>query len=162
MMSEADKVNKRYFPTIVKNPIFKNVIADLVTAGLYTSALHEVTAPAFKSIGTYKNGDHAPNSAVPLDVIIDTITRNVLKGLRDGFNGKDAASNISLDSNIGTGVIDIPGCDNVHAAIEMITIELMAIKTALSSVTAGSFLITPNTASASAKASAALNKLILE
>lgn len=161
-MSNASNVNKRYFPTVVKNPIFEGIISDLITAGLYTSALYVSSSPAFKSIGTYKNGDHESNSAVPLDVIIDTITRNVLKGLRDGFNGKDAASNISLDSNVGTGVIDIPGCDNVHAAIELLTLELMAVKTALSTATGGTFLITPNSASASAKASAALNKLILE
>jgi hypothetical protein len=171
MMTESElfaaDVEKRYFPVMNENPIFQDVVAGLIDAGLYTSALYVSSSDAFKDVGEYKNGNAIPNSAVPLDVIIDIITRCVFKAFRDGFKqknlfgvieDKDAASNISFKTSIPSlsNITDTGNCTNVREVIDTLTAEVIALKTATA-------LLVPNvTQKVSITEANKLNKLILE
>lgn len=166
MMSNGDLVDTRYWGLGTnKNPIFKAAVDALIDAKLYTSALYDPTSEALIHIQSYTNGNGTTSAAVALDVIVDAVTRAVLKGLRDGFTQddipKDAATNINFSSTIGAGTLNIPACKNVREAIDTLAIEVTAIKTMLSTLSSGSFLITPNPASTSVAATTIPKKLDL-
>jgi hypothetical protein len=165
-ITNAMAVEKRYFPVENENPIFQNVIQELISKNLYTSALYDPASPALLEVATCKNGNNIPSTAVPLDVLVDIVTRNVLRGLRDGFIQtvlgapvpKDASSNINFRSTIGTGpgAINLGACTNVREAIETLTVELMGVKSALG-------IVVPNESQRpSITEMTKLNKLILE
>lgn len=148
----ATEVYTRYWGTsISNNPVFEDIISGLIDAGLYTSALYDSSSDAFKSIGIYANGLGASNKAVPLDVIVDVISRSILKNLQTGFNSglKNAGSNISFTGLPNTSV-DLASCTNVSQAINLLGQEIMAIKVQLGALTAGAFQTTPTALAATA------------
>lgn len=141
----ATEVYTRYWgASIANNPVFEDIISGLIDAGLYTSALYDSSSDAFKSIGIYANGLGASNKAVPLDVIVDVISRSILKNLQTGFNSglKNAGSNISF-TGLQNISVDLASCTNVSQAINLLGQELMAIKIQLAALTGGAYQTTP-------------------
>ena len=146
------------------NPVFEDVIGDLITAGLYTSALEFVPtntgdASADKqidkikkeSVFNFKNPDGDIGS-VSLDVLVHAITKNVIKGFRDGFTqlgiSKDGASNVSysineaelaLVSNIG-----LKTALDVNQALFVLAQEIAVLKRAVNNQVPNGAAINPN------------------
>lgn len=136
-MAEAnvDVVVDRYYDQKEPiNPVYREAISNLITAGLYTNALESSKAVDPKTDGNvlqYKNGNNTPKSAVPLEVIVDAITKGLLVGLRDGLTGSvDSAVNISFENTSKN--INLDSIDNVHSAIITLANEIALMRTALS------------------------------
>lgn len=138
-----ETVTSRYWPTLVQNPVFKDIIGGLIDAGLYTSALYSPASPALTGAGsimTYSNGEGWNNSAVALDVIVDIISRSILKNLENGFDGTaNTAANINYTGVTPNVSVNLASCTNVSEAINLIGLELAAIKISLQGLTQGAF-----------------------
>jgi len=136
MSVDVKKVVARYYGATPTNPVYADAISNLVDSGLYTSALStsdavNPTVPG--NILQYKNGLEVPNSAVPIEVIVDSITKSVLTNLRDGFSGSvDSAVNVNFQ-NTSTNT-NLNGVDNVHSAIVRLANEIALLRTTLSSL----------------------------
>lgn len=144
-MTDAEIVYNRYWGVLPNaNPIFKEVIQGLIDAKLYTSALSSPASLALPSIMEYTNGSDIPKSAVALDVIVDVITRTILKSLQSGYSDvlapkikHDAGSNISFTGANSTTAVNLSTCDNVTQAINLLGQEIQSIKIQLQAVTGG-------------------------
>lgn len=142
MTVNVDDVVTRYYGPIPLNPVYKEVITNLVDSGLYTSALATGPAvnPAFDgNILQYTNGLNVPNAAVPLEVLVDAVTKAVLKGYRDGFAGSiDSAVNINFtNTSLNPNLVD---SDNLHNAVVKLANEVNLLRTALESLVGPQFL----------------------
>lgn len=139
----ADLVNNNYGNVLnVCNPIFKDIISRLISTGLYTSAIAPGSPsrlPGEGSIQICKNGTNTPLMAVPLEAIVDCISRAIISGYLKGFeqNGlkSDGATNIGFtlsdkDPKPFTN-ISLGAAENVHDAIVSLGIELNAVKASL-------------------------------
>lgn len=124
------------------NPIFKDIVDNLETGGIYTSALGIRTSanPAYEYVVTFKNANNVSNKAVALDVISDSISRAVLKGYRDGFTqgliARDAASNINFSLIDPTDIALCVGtplgmATDVNKALVALAAEITMLKTSL-------------------------------
>jgi hypothetical protein len=159
MMTDAEIVYNRYWGVLPNaNPIFKEVIQGLIDAKLYTSALSSPASLALPSIMEYTNGSDIPKSAVALDVIVDVITRTILKSLQSGYSDVlaptikyDAGSNISFASTVPIISVNLSTCDNVTQAINLLGQEIQALKIQLQATTAGAFQSTALLPAASAQ-----------
>lgn len=142
-MGNANTINSRYGNTgNLINPILENTINSLIKLKLYSENLMVEAGPGLSQLEqakvdnllTFKSP--AGEDVVALDVLVDCITRNILKSLQNGFaqNGieKDAATNINISlpflTNINTSLVD-----NVHDAIWILCQEIATIKTAMNS-----------------------------
>lgn len=147
MMTDAEIVYNRYWGALPDaNPIFKEVIQGLIDAKLYTSALSSPASLALPSIMEYTNGANIPKSAVALDVIVDVITRSILKSLKTGYTDvlipnlkHDAGSNISFAGSKDITSVNLLDCDNVTQAINLLGQEIQALKIQLQAITSGVF-----------------------
>jgi hypothetical protein len=106
----------------------------------------------------YTNGSDIPKSAVALDVIVDVITRTILKSLQSGYSDVlaptikyDAGSNISFASTVPIISVNLSTCDNVTQAINLLGQEIQALKIQLQATTAGAFQSTALLPAASAQ-----------
>lgn len=139
-----ETVTQRYWPTLIQNPVFQDIIGGLIDSKLYTSALYSPDSPALRgdgSILSYTNGDGVPKQAVALDVIVDVISRAILKNLQNGFDSTaNTAANINY-TYIGAPNISVnlAACANVSEAINLLGAELQIIKTTLQGLTQGTF-----------------------
>lgn len=130
------------------NPIFKDIMTRLISSGLYTSAVAP-GSPArngfpdpenpLKKVGSIqicKNATGAENMSVPLEALVDCISRAVVAGYIKGFEQKglpsDGATNIGFSlspfdppafTNISLGA-----AENVHEAIISLGVELNGVK----------------------------------
>ena len=158
-MTDVEYVYNRYWATLPNaNPIFKDVIQGLVDAGLYTSALSNPLSPALATIMEYNNGVGVPKQAVALDVMVDIITRTILKSLQSGYTDQinplikhDAGSNISFTGSKAITSVNLSTCDNVTQAINLLGQEIQALKIQLQATTAGAFQSTALLPAASAQ-----------
>lgn len=139
----ADLVNNNYGNVLnVCNPIFKDIISRLISTDLYTSAIAPGSPsrlPGEGSIQICKNGTNTPLMAVPLEAIVDCISRAVVAGYIKGFKQNslktDGATNIGFslsknDPEVFTN-ISLGSAENVHDAIVSLGIELNAVKASL-------------------------------
>ncbi len=142
-MSDAVTVTTRYWGTLIQNPVFSDIIQGLMDAGLYTSYLSDPNSPALTgdgSILSYANGNGNEKSAVALDVIVDVISRSILKNLKNGFDGTaNTAANINFTTVVPNLSVNINSCTNVSEALVLLANEIAAIKVTLQTVTQGSF-----------------------
>jgi hypothetical protein len=153
-MGNANSVNARYGNAgNLINPVLENTINSLIALKLYGENLMVEAAPGLSkeeqakvdNLLTFKSP--AGEDVVALDVLVDCITRNILKSLQNGFtqNGlsKDAATNINISlptlPNLNTGLVD-----NVHDAIWILCQEIATIKSAMNS-NAPIGIVDPNT-----------------
>lgn len=121
------------------NPIFKDIMSRLISSGLYTSAVAPGSPARLSpngSIQICKNATGAENMSVPLEALVDCISRAVVAGYIKGFEQaglpSDGATNIGFSlspfdppafTNISLGV-----AGNVHEAIVSLGIELNGVK----------------------------------
>jgi hypothetical protein len=136
MPVSSERVVRRFAGPSPINPVYKSCIENLVSSGLYTSALDygDAVNPSNEhNILQYKNGLGVPKSAVPLEVLVDSITKAILTNIRDGLAGSvDSAVNInfentSVDKNLDT-------INNLHSAIVCLANEIATIRTTLAAL----------------------------
>lgn len=148
----ADQVNSLYGNVEnACNPIFKDIISRLISSNLYTDAIAP-GSPARKgfvdpenptkivgSVEICKNATGNSNMAVPLEVLVDCISRAVVAGYLKGFEQhsikSDGATNIGFslshsDPQLFTN-ISLGSAENVHDAIISLGIELNSVKASL-------------------------------
>jgi hypothetical protein len=84
------------------NPVYSDCIENLIDSGIYSDQLVNGEAVNKRNEGhilQYKNGSGTLSAAVPLEVIVDSITKAILVGLRDGLDGSvDSAVNINFEN----------------------------------------------------------------
>ncbi len=118
------------------NPVYSDCIENLIDSGIYSEQLVNGEAVKKRNEGhilQYKNGFGTLSAAVPLEVIVDSITKSILVGLRDGLNGSvDSAVNISFENTSENP--NLSNANNVHSAIISLANELALIRTTLSSL----------------------------
>jgi len=159
----ASDINTRFDNAGNKhNPVFEDIISDLIDAGLYTSALEfKTTGPTTEdkeidkikkdTVFNFKNPDGEVGS-VSIDVLVHAISVNVLKGLRDGFTQigipKDGASNISYIANpnetTAVSNIALEGIKDVNQAIYVLAQEISLLKKAANIQVPSGLPIYPN------------------
>lgn len=129
-------VNRFYDSKQPVNPVYSDCIENLIDSGIYSENLVNGDAVNPKYDGNilqYKNGNGTLKSAVPLEVIVDSITKSILVGLRDGLDGSiDSAVNISFTNTSEN--LNLNKANNVHSAIVSLANELALIRTTLSSL----------------------------
>lgn len=135
MMVNVDSVVERYN---AKNPVYGDIIKNLVSSGLYSDFL----APGSKAVDStvegnilqYKNGASVENTAVALEVLADGISKAILKQLRDGFAGSfDSAINVNLSASDCVNA-SISADNNVHAALIKLANEVSILHTTVATV----------------------------
>jgi hypothetical protein len=118
------------------NPVYSDCIENLIDSGIYSEYLVNGDAVNHKIDGNilqYKNGNGTLSAAVPLESIVDAITKSILVGLRDGLVGSvDSAVNISFENTSDN--LNLSKANNVHSAIISLANELALIRTTLSSL----------------------------
>lgn len=139
-MPNANAINTYYGNSgNIPNPIFKDVIQKLIDSKLYSSNLDPsiLNNESRKYLEQYINVV-GQEKAVPLEVLVDIITRSVLVGYNSGFT---QAIN-KIDGATGIGFLTTPlelnniqqtslsTCINVHEALILLATEITAIKTA--------------------------------
>lgn len=136
----ASNVNSNYGNVLnACNPIFEDIISRLISSNLYTSAIAPGSPARLNGVQICKNGTGNPLMAVPLESIVDCISRAIVAGYLKGFEQKglksDGATNIGFSlsdkdpkpfTNISLG-----SAENVHDAIVSLGIELNAVKASL-------------------------------
>jgi len=135
--ANVDNVVRRYYDYKAPiNPVYSETINNLINAGLYTSALESSKAVDPETAGNilqYNNGKDTPKKAVALEVIVDSITKGLLVGLRDGLTGSvDSAVNIDFKNTSKNTNLD--NVDNIHSAIITLANEIQLIRTTLASL----------------------------
>lgn len=121
------EVSKR----VISNPVFTRIISDLIDSQLYTSNLSSLH-PSKEEILQYKSQDNVEASA--LDVIADSISREIIKGFKEGFSDiQDGASNVNYSSINATAapLTSMGTVDNVNDAISCLTAEVQLLKSIL-------------------------------
>lgn len=153
-MVVAEKVNVSYGNVgNLENPVFLQALSILEKSGLLSSDLLPGSParpyPLQGGIDTFKNPSGGP--AIALEVIVDAVSRAILKGYQDGFSQgvgaasikSDGASNINFkieDENVLTEDLtkiftsDGNVVENVHEAIVKLGLEIAQIKTGLQSL----------------------------
>lgn len=139
-MSISETINSDYgnFNNMY-NPILKDILDNLGEFG-FLDNLSIARNDTSGSIKTYKNLEGTQNKSAALEIIIDCISRGLMKSYRDGFvQGSlqsDGASNISFKANSAenialVGAIDFTTTDNAHQAIYQLAQEIALIKNGL-------------------------------
>lgn len=135
MSANLQTVVTRYYGAAPKNPVYSDCIENLIEAGLYSEMLEDGDAvnPAIPgNILQYENGLGIPKSAVPLEVLVDSITKAILSNLKDGFSGSiDSAVNINFKNTSTNPNLNV---DNVHSAIVRLGNEVALLRTTLTSL----------------------------
>lgn len=135
MSVELKSAVSRYYGPTPTNPVYSDGIKNLIDSGLYTSALAygDAVNPAIPgNILQYENGLGAPKSAVPLEVLVDSITKAILSNLKDGFVGSvDSAVNINFKNTSTNTNLNV---DNIHSAIVRLGNEVALLRTTLASL----------------------------
>lgn len=135
--SEYGNVNDSY------NPILKTILSELDSFGMLDNLEIARNPPTSGSIKTYKNLDGKENKAAPLEIIIDCISRGLMKSYQEGFvqgsSISDGSSNISFKTTSEEnakllGLINFNSTTNTHQAIFQLAKELAAIKTGIASL----------------------------
>lgn len=140
-MSISETINSDYgnFNNMF-NPVLKDILDNLDELGLLDD-LEVARNSEEASIKTYDN--LVGGKAAALEIIIDCISRGLMKSYRDGFVqgilSSDGASNISfkttpLENLALAGAIEFTATDNTHQAIYQLAQEISLIKNGLKSV----------------------------
>lgn len=149
----AEFVNTNYGNSLnYNNPIFKNIISNLISSGLFgenlangsdarLGILNPETNTLEGGIQTYTNVNGDPSTAIALEVIVDCISRAIIKGYQEGFSQvipSDGSSNINFKEDVlempFTIGLDLQSSKNVHEAILVLAREISQIKIALASL----------------------------
>ena len=164
----VDLVNTNYGNSLnYNNPIFKDIISNLISSGLFNDnlaigsdarlgVLNENTGNLEGSIQTFNNLNDTQNTAIALEVIVDSISRAILKAYQEGFDQalkSDGASNIgysetSSETNANVG-LSLNTATNVHEALNILAREIVVIKSSLASL---GYVIPPQAVTLSPKA----------
>lgn len=144
----AEAINTSYGNTgNSENPVFLKALSILESSELLSEYLvpgsPARTFPLPGGIDIYKNPSGGP--AIALEVIVDAISRAILKGYQDGFTQgalsikSDGASNINFKIEDDVQLTEDPtklliDSGNVHEAIVKLGLEIAQIKTALQSL----------------------------
>lgn len=116
------------------NPVLKDILDNLNELGLLDD-LEVARNSEEASIKTYKN--LVDGKAAALEIIVDCISRGLMKSYRDGFVqgqlSSDGASNVSfkttpLENLALVGSIEFTTTDNTHQAIYQLAQEIALIK----------------------------------
>ena len=141
-MANSEYINAHYGNgTNIPNPIFKQAISLLIDSGLYSDYLdpENLNNVGRESLAKYNNVSGNKN-AIPLEVLVDMISRAIMIGYRDGFSQAglpiDGASGIGFTPLEATAFtnLDIIQTTNVHEAIILLAGEINAIKMAIQAV----------------------------
>lgn len=135
-----------------QNPILENILKNLDELGMlqYMENARYPKDPNGNSLDEYsikkfENLNGSGNSASALELMIDAISRGILKGLQEGFTqtipgvsipiDSDGSSNISFESSIPENLllqkVNLSTCTNTHEAIVLLAQELNQIKLGL-------------------------------
>jgi hypothetical protein len=142
-MSDANTINARYGNGgNLINPILESTINSMIKLNLYGEnlmvekgiGLSQEEQAKVDNLLVFKSP--AGEDVVALDVLVDCITRNILKSLQSGFNQngikKDTATNLNISLPTLTNINTL-SMTNVHDAIWILCQELATIKTAMNS-----------------------------
>lgn len=137
MSINGEFVVKRFYDSTPPiNPVYSDCIENLIDSGIYSENLVNGEAVNKENEGhilQYKNGNGTLSAAVPLEAIVDSITKAILVGLRDGLHGSvDSAVNISFTNTSEN--LNLKNVNNVHSAIITLANEIALIRTTLSSL----------------------------
>lgn len=137
MTPETQIVVERFYDKATPiNPVYSDCIENLINSGIYSENLINGEAVNQENEGhilQYKNGVGTLSAAVPIEVIVDSITKSILVGLRDGLAGSvDSAVNINFKNTSEN--LNMDNATNVHAAIISLANEVALIRTTLSSL----------------------------
>jgi hypothetical protein len=127
--SDYGNVNDMY------NPILKDILSELDSFGMLDN-LEVARKSETDSIKIFKNLDGKKNKAAPLEIIIDCISRGLMKSYLEGFEqglSSDGASNISFklypeEFAPLNGAISFEVTNNTHQAIFQLAQEIALIK----------------------------------
>lgn len=142
-MTNSNTVNTRYGNVgNLINPILESTINSMIKLKLYGEnlmiekgiGLSQKEQAMVDNLLVFKSP--AGEDVVALDVLVDCITRNILKSLQSGYiqNGikKDTATNLNISLPTLTNINTL-SMTNVHDAIWILCQELATIKTAMNS-----------------------------
>lgn len=149
-MEIYEKINSEYGNVgNFQNPILENILKNLDELGLlqYMENARYPKDPNGNSLDEYSikkydNLNGSGNSASALEIMIDAISRGILKGLQEGFTqnipgvlvpiDSDGSSNIGFKSSIQENAllqkVNLSTCTNTHEAILVLAQELNLIK----------------------------------
>ena len=103
--------------------------------------LNEESGKLEGGIQTFNNLNDTANTAIALEVIVDCISRAILKGYQEGFDQalkSDGASNIgyieSKSEKIANSGLVLNTATNVHEALNILAREIVVIKSSLASL----------------------------
>lgn len=135
MAANLTNVVTRYYGPTPKNPVYSDCIENLIESGLYSEMLEtgDAVNPTIPgNILQYENGLGISKSAIPIEVLVDAITKSILSNLKDGFSGSiDSAVNINFQNTSTNTNLNV---DNVHSAIVRLANEVSLLRAALSSI----------------------------
>lgn len=142
-MSIVNDINSEYGNVEdVYNPILKDILSELDSFGMLDN-LEVARKSETDSIKIFKNLDGKENRAAPLEIIIDCISRGLMKSYQEGFvqgsSTSDGSSNISFkvtaEENAKLlGLINFNSTTNTHQAIFQLAKELASIKTGIAAL----------------------------
>ena len=133
-MSVIETINFEYGNVNnIYNPILKDILTNLDEFG-FLDNLTVARDATSGSIKTYKNLEGRENHAAALEIIVDCISRGLMKAYQDGFvQGitSDGSSNIGYSSEVILPSINIAMASNTHEAITLLANEIQVIKATL-------------------------------
>ncbi len=122
-----EKILSEVKTRVIDNPLFSKIIEDMIDSSLY-NGFQTSMSPGKEHVIAY-------NNKTALDVISDSISREIVKGFRDGFGDNfDGASNVSYSnpSQNNMPLTSIGAVDNTNDAITCLASEVQLIKQTLS------------------------------
>ena len=141
----SEVVNERFGNSGGTNPFFKTIVEILEQGGLYNSNLIASPKEQLALTPEHRNGVYSfkdlngKTQVVAIDVLIDAISRGIMKKLQDGSGINnitcDSASNLSYKSGPEldqlSSVSGITASTNINEAISVLAQEIGKIKSAL-------------------------------
>ena len=132
-----------------QNPILENILKNLDELGMlkFMENARNPKDPSGNSLNDYsikkyENLNGVGNEASAMEIMIDAISRGILKGLQEGFQqtlpgvsipvNSDGSSNIGFKSSVSEDLllqkVNLSTCTNTHEAIVLLAQELNLIK----------------------------------
>jgi len=137
---------------VINNPVFEDIISSMIDETLYTGYLTKANVNGAKTVLSY-------NGKAALDVIVDSISREIIKSYKEGFGitptgvVQDGASNVNYFNPTQTAVplTSFGTANNVNDALSSLAAEVQLMKSTLSIFfNAASTIVPPAQAAATA------------
>lgn len=135
----SQEVNTRFGNNTNINPFFETIVEILEEGGLYNNDLNKATPDINQMKYVYCYYDlNGVKKVVAIDVLIDAISRGIMKKLQEP-SSQDAASNLSYSPSAldisSMPNIALESCTNINQAISVLAQEVSKLKLAVGGVT---------------------------